>query len=105
MNSGMTMTSTSDATLQRLESDCDKKIRDDATDFISQYYAVCHLQSIARSRPDLIEGEVIRTVCDILTDSRFSGKRQSLFLFRVAAETLSALMNSAEKTDPVPTGP
>ena len=95
----MTMTSISDTTLQRLKLDSAKEIRDDATDFITQYYAVHHLQSIARSRPDLIEGDVIQAVCMILMNSRFSGKRQSLFLFRTAAETLGALMRAAEKAE------
>lgn len=75
----------------------DRKVSEDilknsAADFTAKYYAVCHLQSLAEKSTNVIQGGTMLTLTELMKDPKLAGKRQSLFLFRQAAETLTGVI-------------
>ena len=80
--------------LANLKIDSEREIRDASADLTTRLYAVHHLNSALRQNPGLFDTETIMVLRDVLKDSRLAAKRQSLFFFRLAAETLcSALVH------------
>ncbi|MFP3869899.1 MAG: SidJ-related pseudokinase [Syntrophobacteria bacterium] len=77
------------------------EIKDAAADFLTKYYAVYHLQCLARRHPQCIDSETIVTLETLLKDPEFSQQRRGLFLFRQAAEALAAIIVNS-KRGPMP---
>jgi len=87
-----------DINVKRLKALSEKEIKDNVSDYYTKYFAVYHLQSLAQSNPGIIDQETIVTIQDLLKDPQYSGRRQGLFIFRQAAETLGAIIiHSDEK--------
>ncbi len=87
-----------DSNVNRLKALSEKEIKDNVSDYYTKYFAVYHLQSLAQSNPGIIDQETIVTIQDLLKDPQYSKKRQGLFIFRQAAETLGAIIiHSDEK--------
>jgi len=76
------------AYLERLKADSETEIRDETADLTTRLYAIHHLNSAIRQNPGLVDSETIFILRDILKNPRLAAKRQSLFFFRIAAETL-----------------
>ena len=84
--------------VKRLKALSEKEIKDNVSDYHTKYFAIYHLQSLAQSNPGIIDQETIVTIQDLLKDPQYSGRRQGLFIFRQAAETLGAIIiHSDEK--------
>jgi len=81
-----------DINIKRLKALSEKEIKDKVSDYYTKYFAVYHLQSLAQSNPGIIDPETIVIIQDLLKDPQYSGKRQGLFIFRQAAETLGAII-------------
>ena len=87
-----------DTNLKRLKALSEKEIKDKVSDYYTKYFAVYHLQSLVQSNPGIIDTGTIVTIQDLLKDPQYSKKRQGLFIFRQAAETLGAvIIHSDEK--------
>jgi len=80
------------AYLERLKSDSANEIRDETADLTTRLYAIHHLNSAIRQNPALVDSDTIFILRDIIKNSRLAAKRQSLFFFRIAAETLCSVM-------------
>ena len=68
------------------------EIIDKTANYTTKYYAVYHILSITENNPEDIDLDIILTMQDLLISSEFSQQRRSLFLFRLAAETLSSII-------------
>jgi len=68
------------------------EIIDKTANYTTKYYAVYHILSITENEPEKIDLDIILTMQDLLISSEFSQQRRSLFLFRLAAETLSSII-------------
>ena len=77
---------------KKLLHDSIRDIHSPGVDFTSKYFAVNYLQLIARSDPDIITTETIRTLESLLLSKRYARERRGFFLFRLAAETLITIM-------------
>ncbi|MBW2589981.1 MAG: SidJ-related pseudokinase [Deltaproteobacteria bacterium] len=87
-----------DSNVNRLKVLSEKETKDNVSDYYTKYFAVYHLQSLSQSNPGIIDQETIVTIQDLLKDPQYSEKRQGLFIFRQAAETLGAIIiHSDEK--------
>ena len=74
------------------------EIIDKTANYTTKYYAVYHILSITENNPEDIDLEIILTMQDLLISSEFSQQRRSLFLFRLAAETLSSIIIHSSNT-------
>jgi len=81
--------------LKRLRKDSEDEVKDKITGYYTKYFAVHHLQTLAKSNPCILDQETIQILESLLKDNEFSEQRQSLFLFRQAAETLTAIVQHA----------
>jgi len=78
--------------LENLKTDSEKELKDEATDYVTKYYALHHIRSMIKKMPELIDFRLISTLRDVLIDPRFLHQRQSLFFYRSAAEALSSVV-------------
>ena len=78
--------------LAKLKVDSEREIRDESSDLTTRLYAIHHLNSALRHNSDLVDSVTVFALRDILKDSRLAVKRQSLYFFRVAAETLCLVL-------------
>ena len=65
---------------------------DASYDFTAKYMAVCHLHSLARTDPWVINQGTISTLRKVLEDSRISRETQAYFFYREIAGTLCSLI-------------
>ena len=73
------------------------EIRDPSADFATRYTAVFHLLSLAGRRPDILGTDTIAVLESLLRERTYAGQRRGLFLFRLAAEALAAvIVNSGD---------
>jgi hypothetical protein len=77
---------------KRLLEDSIRDINNPSTDFISLYFAVGYLQTIAEKDPEIMTIGVIETLGELLQDRRYEKERRGFFLYRLAADTLKALI-------------
>ena len=85
--------------LEKLKTESVREVNDEATDYITRYQALHHIQSVIKRNPGLIDPHIIFTLQDVLKDTRFLNQRQSLFFYRMAAEALSlVLVHSRSKS-------
>ena len=78
--------------LENLKTDSEKEVNDEATDYVTKYYALHHIRSLVKKEPELIDLRIISTLRDVLMDTRFLHQRQSLFFYRMAAEALCSIV-------------
>lgn len=78
--------------LQQLKSESQNEICDKAASYTTKYYAVYHILSLTENNPEIIDSEIILTMQMVLKSLEFSEQRRSLFLFRIAADTLSSII-------------
>ncbi|MCD6272565.1 MAG: SidJ-related pseudokinase [Deltaproteobacteria bacterium] len=81
-----------DRYIQQLKSESESEIIDKTANYTTKYYAVYHILSLTENNPEIIDLEIILAMQDLLISSEFSQQRRSLFLFRLAAETLSSVI-------------
>jgi hypothetical protein len=81
--------------LTRLREESKHEVRDRVSDFYTKYFAVCQLQSLARTNPEVLDADCIIVLKQVLTDPRWASERQGLFLCRQAAEALTSLVSGA----------
>ncbi|KGM38326.1 hypothetical protein JY97_16930 [Alkalispirochaeta odontotermitis] len=101
-NKTMTLTDSRDLHLKagylaKLKADSATEIRDETADLTTRLYAIHHLNSAIRQNPALVDSDTIFILRDIIKNSRLAAKRQSLFFFRIAAETLCSVMTESRK--------
>jgi hypothetical protein len=82
------------ACLKQLNSDPEKEIADRATGYMAKLYALYELQALAEEHPELIDTETVDTLKNFLRSPALAQMRQSLFLFREAADTLCAVISA-----------
>ena len=78
--------------LAKLKVDSEREIKDESSDLTTRLYAIHHLNSAIRQNSDLIDTQTVFVLRDIFKDSRLAAKRQSLYFFRIAAETLCTVL-------------
>ena len=78
--------------LERINAISPWALKDRAIRFTEKFYAVYHLHTLAQSCPELFDDEAVASLQRLLKDAGLVQMRQSLFLFREAADTLSALV-------------
>ncbi len=81
--------------LTQLRQESLTEIRDTATQFFVKYHAVHHLHTIFAQDPSQADSECIAALQAVLTSPEFAHQRQSLFLYRMAAEALTGLFAAA----------
>lgn len=81
---------------QRISSE--EALKNPTFDYYAKYYAVFHLNSMAERDPLSIVPETVSALSGLLDDARFAGSRSGYFLFRLAAETLTAIALRAENS-------
>jgi hypothetical protein len=81
--------------LERLRKNSKEAIKDKITGYYTKYFAVHHLQTLAKSNPCILDQETIKILESLLKDNEFSDQRQCFFLFRQAAETLTVIVQHA----------
>ncbi len=81
-----------DTSLERQKTLSEVEIKDNASDFTTKYFAVYHLQCLARAHPEVIGPETIFTLAGLLKNPGFSSQRRGFFLFRLAADTLASVI-------------
>gem|GEM_PF-165673 len=81
--------------LTQLRQESLTEIRDTATRFFTKYHAVHHLHTIIAQYPAQADSECIAALQAVLTSPEFAHQRQSLFLYRMAAETLAGVLAAA----------
>ncbi|MFZ5569340.1 MAG: SidJ-related pseudokinase [Thermodesulfobacteriota bacterium] len=64
-------------------------------DFAAAYMAVANLQYIIRKRPETVTPTTIRALLCVLEGAEHAAQRQVFFLYRKAANALSAIMETA----------
>ena len=79
-----------DADLQRQQ--CERTIQAGAVDFTGMYMTVDRLETLARAKAGVFDEKTVSLLASLLEDRHIARNRQSLFLFRKAADTLSALV-------------
>jgi hypothetical protein len=79
-----------DLILQREESE--NQIRNPATDFMTRYYAVCHLQMMARDHTRVLTAETVSVLKTLLKNKTYACQRRGFILFRQTAETLATVI-------------
>ncbi len=67
-----------------------------AHDFTATYYAVYHLKSLIEEHPPIADDRTVETLERLLTGGEYGRQRQGLFLFRQAAEALTAVVRLAD---------
>ena len=77
--------------LENLKTDSERELKDEATDYLTRYYALHHIRSLIGKMPELADSKIIFSLRDVLMDTRFLHQRQSLFFYRIAAETLCSI--------------
>jgi hypothetical protein len=83
-----------DGCLEQIRRRPDRGPADRNAAFTAMLYAVFELQTLAREHPLLIDRRTVSALDDLFRDERLGGLRQSLFLFREAADTLCALISA-----------
>ena len=78
--------------LANLKVESESEIRDESSDLTTRLYAIHHLESALSQNPGLIDAHTVSVLGEVLKDSRLAVKRQSLFFFRIAAETLCSIL-------------
>jgi len=81
--------------LARLREESKQEVRDRVSDFYTKYYAVCQLQSLAQTNPEVLDADTVLILKKVLKDPRWASKRQGLFLCRQAAEALTSVVSGA----------
>lgn len=81
-----------DTDIERQKTVSEDEIKDKTFDFTTKYFAVYHLQCLAKSHPEIIGPETIYTLEGLLKDPGLSRQRRSFFLFRLAADTLASII-------------
>jgi len=81
--------------LARLREESKQGVRDRISDFYTKYYAVCQLQSLAQTNPEVLDADTVLILKQVLKDLRWASKRQGLFLCRQAAEALTSVVSGA----------
>ena len=61
-------------------------------DFTASYLAVCDLQELIRTHPEIIRSETILALVGVLKNSEFSRQTQSFFLYKEAADALTSII-------------
>ncbi|MDM8525499.1 SidJ-related pseudokinase [Desulfococcaceae bacterium HSG8] len=72
-------------------------VNDNTSDFTTKYFAVCHLQTMSHTTPEMIVPSTISALEKLLKSPGFTGQRRGFFLFRQAAETLRLIIIHSEK--------
>ena len=85
-----------DLELERQKALSEEQIQDKACDFSERYFAVYHLQCLARTHPAVISAETLCALQGLLKDPGFSHQRRGFFLCRLAADTLASVMVHAD---------
>lgn len=80
------------ACLERIRRDPSRELADRATVFTATFYAVYELHMLAGDQPELIDAETTAVLEELLKNSTLGEMRQSLFLFREAADTLCTVI-------------
>ena len=80
---------------RKLLDDSIRDIKNPSKDFTSMYFAVGYLQGIAEKDPEIITIEAIVTLQRLLRDRRYEKERRGFFLFRLAADTLKAIIENS----------
>ena len=78
--------------LAKLKVESEREIKDESSDLTTRLYAIHHLNSAIRQNSDLVDTHTVVVLRDLLKDSRLAAKRQSLYFFRIAAETLCMVL-------------
>ena len=78
--------------LENLKANSEKELKDTATDYVTQYYALHHIRSLVEKMPELVDLHLISSLQAVLLDTRFLHQRQSLFFYRIAAEALCSVV-------------
>jgi hypothetical protein len=81
----------------RLRRQSQRELCDDATDFMTKFLALHHIQSLASGHPTLLDPETVRLVGRILLERKFKRQRQGYFFYRQAAETLRSIVIHASE--------
>ena len=67
-------------------------LRREDRDFTGTYLAVCDLHELVRTRPEIVMPETIQVFGGVLMSPEFSHQTQSFFLYREAADALTAVI-------------
>jgi len=77
---------------KKLLDDSIRDIKNPSNNFTSIYFAVGYLQGIAEKEPEIITIDAIAILERLLRDRRYETERRGFFLFRLAADTLKAVI-------------
>jgi hypothetical protein len=81
----------------RLRRESQHELNDTATDFMTKFLALQHIQALAATHPNLLDADTVRLIGNLLLGRRFNGQRQGYFFFRKAAETLQTVVGHASE--------
>jgi len=82
--------------LEKQRSLSELALKDNAYDFTAKYMAVCHLHSLVRTSPEVINAGTIFTLEKVLEDPRISRQTQAYFMYRETANTLCSMITHSE---------
>ncbi len=71
-------------------------LKDSAYDFTAKYMAVCHLHSLVRTNPGVINTGTIFALKKVIEDPLISRQTQAYFMYRETANTLCSMITHSE---------
>jgi hypothetical protein len=81
---------------QSTKAHAEQALVDDRFDFIAKYQAVTDLRDLARNTPRVLDTATIVALERLIRSDRFSGVRQSYFLFREAAAVMRDMIRAPQ---------
>ena len=79
-----------------LKRQAETALTDSRFDFIAKYHAVADLRQLARKHTQLLDGQTLSALADLLESKEFHHVRQSYFLFREAAAVMTDLATAPQ---------
>jgi hypothetical protein len=73
----------------------ERQMADRSADFMTRYYAVCHLQLLVRDHPQTMTPDSLAALEAVLKEGQYAGRHRGFFLFRQCAETLALVITGA----------
>ncbi len=79
--------------LEKDRQDAERYLTEKRSDFVATYMAVSNLQFIIDQQPDIVAPSSVTALEKVLSGKEHAGQRQAYFLYKKAADALSALIH------------